>query len=393
MKSLFLALLALLAVDLAAAQTYTESILYSFGAVPNDGSGPVGGLVMDSAGNLYGTTPTGGASNFGTVFKMSPKGVETILHQFSLSDGANPRAGLTFDKAGNLYGTTEWGGKNYGVVFKYSAKGVYSILHSFGVKSTDGQAPLGPVTLDASGNIYGTASQGGSTAGNCTQGTTGCGIIFKLSPTGVEHILYSFTGALDNGAAPSWNVSRDASGNLYATAYGGDSQGILLKLTPQNVGTVLYSGLVDSYFLDEQGTFYGTWQGSVSGGGFGTWQFADSTYTLDYFCEACVGGSPYGWDPSGPLHYYDDLLYGTTEQGGSYYTGQYDQMGGGVVYSFAPSSKLEQVLYSFPNPGTTTTDGWNPNSGVIMDSAGNLYGTTSSGGAYGAGTVFKLTKN
>lgn len=149
-----------------------------------DGRNPFAGLVFDHKGNLYGTTLYGGASNYGTVFKVTASGKETVLYSFckqsECADGADPRAVLVFDQEGNLYGATSVGGAHdNGTVFKLTPSGKESVLYSFcaQVYCPDGARPYAGVVLDSKGNLYGTTYFGG-TAG----GTFDGGIVFKLVP-------------------------------------------------------------------------------------------------------------------------------------------------------------------------------------------------------------------
>ncbi len=399
---------------LAPAQTYSESILYSFGSSSGDGINPWSGLVMDGAGNLYGTTNVGGdlncpAINFnfdvgcGTVFKIDTLGNETILHTFhGGKDGANPVNSLTIDEAGNLYGITLYGGYKAGqggTVFKIRPSGKYSILHAF-TGAPDGQNPWGSLTLDAAGNIYGTTSLGGnsvSTPCKPRRGTPGCGIVYKLSPKGVETILYNFNGGSD-GAFPKGNVVLDSIGNLYgaATEAGPNNYGYLFKLSPQNELTNLYSfcsqincadGTLPSFLtLDSQGNLYGIAGAdgrSMNGFGFPGAIFEHSPAGLETtLATFCIGFTcPNGSGPYGNLLLDGATLYGTTYEGG-----QYEE---GTVYELSTAG-VETLLYSF---GFSEQAGMQPLSGVIADQAGNLYGTTLGGGSQGKGAVFKLTKN
>lgn len=397
MRARFLPLFLLLS-TVAGAQTYTETILHSFGSSTSDGTYPEGGMVMDSAGNLYGTTTYGGGTSCacGTAFKLSPNGTETILHIFTgKPDGALPLASLAIDKDGNLYGTTQVGGSySLGTVFKITAAGKYSVLHSFGKTASDGEYPYGPVIVDASGNLYGTTSAGGSTSTYCTteESFDGCGTIFKVTSAGGESVLYKFTGKND-GDFPTGNLLRDGKGNLYGingaglnSVYGVD-EGVLFEVTSKGVETTLYTFLAQPDFRyngtyvarNSNGNFYVGFGNGDCGVSEVTGSGAESDY---YFCVGCSSTSPSGYRLEGPLMFSAENLYGTTYEGGA--------NGVGVVYEFAPTSGVETVLYSF---GSSSTDGANPEAGVITDSAGNLYGTTNVGGAHGLGTVFKLTKN
>jgi uncharacterized repeat protein (TIGR03803 family) len=160
-------------------------VLYSFSG--SDGAYPYAGLIADASGNLYGTTYFGGANGEGTVFKMTPSGTETVLYSFSGSDGAYPYAGLIADASGNLYGTTHGGGANvsfgidYGTVFKLTPSGSETVLYSFS-GSSDGGFPYAGLIADASGNLYGTTYQGGA---------DGFGTVFKL--TGAGYVVAPFT--------------------------------------------------------------------------------------------------------------------------------------------------------------------------------------------------------
>jgi uncharacterized repeat protein (TIGR03803 family) len=204
--------------------TYTMSILYNFTGFA-DGGNPSDGVVIDSAGNLYGTSVSTQGVFGGAVFKLSPGAngayTETNLHVFrgDVADGNGPVGGLVLDSSGMLYGTTKWGsypgGGGAGTVFRISTSGTnYAILHSF-MTSSEGFNPLGRVLLDSAGNIYGTASTGGNA--NCVNG---CGTIFKLSPSvgGLydSTTLFQFSGG-NGGAAPSWALVLDSAGNLIGT--------------------------------------------------------------------------------------------------------------------------------------------------------------------------------
>jgi len=211
-----------------------ETVLYSFtgGA---DGGGPLAGLTFDSAGNLYGTTASGGGVPHygGVVYKLDPTGHETVLHSFTYgADGGFPWGGVTFDSAGNLYGTTWSGGPpsgdDPGVVYKVDPLGNFTAVYTF-TGFTDGGGSRSNVIFDSAGNLYGTTEYGGQ--GPCSY--FGCGVVFELDPTGHQTVLYSFSGGSD-GAQPGTGLIRDAAGNLYGTtAYGGSAgAGVVYQVTP-----------------------------------------------------------------------------------------------------------------------------------------------------------------
>jgi uncharacterized repeat protein (TIGR03803 family) len=230
---------------------WTEAILYNFNEKGNSGAGPEAGLISDSSGNLYGTTSGAGKYGYGTVFELSPEAdsswTATILHSFDvedgLKDGTYPMAGLTFDAAGNLYGTTYSGGEyNGGTVFELSPRAgggwTETILHSFNVETQgpeDGLYPLAGLTFDAAGNLYGTTQQGGN-LNYCTQ-ANGCGTVFELSPIAgggwTERVLHSFN--ITDGNYPSAGLVFGASGNPYGTTFSGgpeDDYGTVFEIIP-----------------------------------------------------------------------------------------------------------------------------------------------------------------
>src|SRR6266568_2312173 len=157
---------------------------------PPDGANPFAGLILDRAGNLYGTTESGGGTNNGgTIFQITSAGTETVLYRFAGgNDGEHPGANLLSDATGNLYGTTQGGGQfNLGTVFKYSATGQETVLYTF-TGGADGGTPKCHLIRDGQGNLYGTAESGGA---------SGMGVVFKLDPGGNETVLYSFKGGSD----------------------------------------------------------------------------------------------------------------------------------------------------------------------------------------------------
>jgi len=247
-------------------------VLHNF-AGGKDGAYPAAGLIMDKAGNLYGTTSMGGAHDSGTVFKVQKSGQEIVLHSFAGPNGANPFASLIQDPKGNLYGTTEFGGHfnqcagvraGCGVVFKLAPTCRERVLYKF-TGGADGSRPLAGLVRDEHGNFYGTTVAGGAVDG---------GAVFKLDKTGKETVLHSFTGP--DGVEPSPQLVRDRKGNLYGTALdGGPSDaGTLFEVNDAGFFNVLhdFDSTKDGYFLpaglfmDTKGNLYGTTQ---LGGSFG----------------------------------------------------------------------------------------------------------------------------
>jgi uncharacterized repeat protein (TIGR03803 family) len=244
-----------------------ESVFYSFTGTGGDSSEPLGGLVRDASGNLYGTTTY--YSGFGTIYKIDPTGKETILYNFAPSAGCDPYGSLVLDAQGNVYGTTaSCSSSGAGTVFKVDPTGTETALYTFSGR-TDGGEPEAGLIWDGKGNLYGTTFLGGSSS---------VGTVFKLDPTtGTETVLYNFTGGAD-GAYPAWaSLVRDRAGNLYGTtSQGGSSDfGVVFKLAPTGKLTVLHSfsgrdGKIPYGTLvrDKAGNLYGTtYAGGRYGGG------------------------------------------------------------------------------------------------------------------------------
>jgi uncharacterized repeat protein (TIGR03803 family) len=352
-----------------------ESVLYSFGS-GSDGQIPIAGLIQGADGNFYGTTLGGGANGNGTVFKITPAGVETVLWSFSGgSDGQNPAAGLILGTDGNFYGETGNGGANGGgTVFKITPAGVETVLWSFG-RGSDGQNPIAGLIQGADGNFYGTTQDGG---------TNGAGTVFKVTPAGVETVLWSF-GSGSDGQTPQAGLIQGTDGNFYGTTVSGSANGngMVFKLTPAGVETVLHSfaggsdGLnpAAGLILGTDGNFYGT---TLNGGtnGDGT-VFKITPAGVETVLHSFAGGSD-GWSPqAGLIQGADGNFYGTTLIGGT--------NGDGTVFKITPAG-VETVLHSFAGG----SDGQNPQAGLIQGADGNFYGTTFNGGANGDGTVFKF---
>jgi uncharacterized repeat protein (TIGR03803 family) len=268
--------LAVLRAQSAQAQTFT--ILHTFTGYPTDGEMPSGSMVMDAAGNLYGATAGGGTDELGTVFRLGPNAREKVLHNFTVQngDGLSPLGGVIRDQSGNLYGTTFGGGTHdLGAVFRVDAEGNETLLHSFAGGPTDGAYPyVGSLLLDQAGNLYGTTARGGA---------FGSGTVFKLDPASKLTLLHSFTGGPSDGATPlAASLVRDAAGNLYGiTYYGGSGDctdgvgfgcGTVFKVDTTGAETVLhsFSGAdgqwpIGDLLMDAAGNLYGTtWAGGPS---------------------------------------------------------------------------------------------------------------------------------
>ncbi len=299
----------------------------------NNGSDPTGGLIMDSSGNLYGTT--GGDDNEGTVFELAKgSGTITTLVTFNGTNGAGPTDSLIMDSSGNLYGTTAGGGVNDGTVFEL-AKGSHTITTLASFNGANGANPWAGVLMDSSGNLYGTTEIGGANDdGTVFEVVKGSGTITTLASFNGTEAGVPFIDT--NGETPLGGVVMDSSGNLYGTTYGA------LYGEPASAGTV---------FELAKGSGTITTLASFNGDGYSP-----------------VGGLL--MDSSGNL-------YGTTESGGA--------NGDGTVFEVGAGSGLITTMASFGG-----SNGDDPIAGLLMDSSGNFYGTTEQGGANGDGTVFEL---
>jgi len=387
-------LIGMVATQSAQGQTYT--VLHSFAGKRKDGASP-GGVVLDAAGNVYGTTNSGGTSNFGTVFKVDTGGNETVLYNFcsqpNCNDGRYPAAGLVWDAAGNLYGTTAaGGGSDGGTVFKLDATNTEAVLWSFHAGTRpDGYSPYAGVVWDAAGNLYGTTFLGG---------VYDNGTVYKLEPSGKETVLHSFTGGLD-GDGPDAGVITNGD-SLYGTVSSGGFgyRGTVFSLDKTGTGIALYQfrSPTDGEYpeaaliQDAAGRLYSTTYG---GGAYNL----GTVFRLDRNGSVTVlhsfsGGARDGAKPAaGLVRDAAGNLYGTTFYGGSGPCVLYGS-GCGTVFKLDTSGILT-VLYSF----TGGADGAFPSASLVLDTAGNLYGTTAEGGSgpcnsfgqNGCGVVFKLT--
>ncbi|MGB7585977.1 MAG: choice-of-anchor tandem repeat GloVer-containing protein [Terriglobales bacterium] len=342
---------------------YKETVLYKFGANGSkDGAYPAGGLIFDVTGDLYGTTQHGGAYNAGTVFELSPGAngwSETVLHSFgSSNDGAFPTSSLAIDSQGNLYGTTIQGGPyikcsysgsfySCGTAFELSpvsgGSWTYKLIHSFG-HNDDAYFPASGLTLDSAGNLFGECAQGG---------LYGKGTLYELSPgTGgswTEQIVHQWGNGTD-GSYPYGGLIFDSAGNLYGTTSQSGVKG--------NMGTVFELAPTQSGWVEQNQYYFGI--------------NTDGQFPFSGLLRDGAGN-----------------LYGTTHNGGS--------QGYGIVFELTPVSGgwTEEILYNLSG----STDGGISSATLVMDAAGNLYGTTWYGGNVpqcitgpvpGCGVVFKI---
>ncbi|HEY5048247.1 MAG TPA: choice-of-anchor tandem repeat GloVer-containing protein [Rhizomicrobium sp.] len=340
------------AIPQAQAQTY--SVLHRFRGHP-DGFGP-NGVFRDAAGNLFGTGIFGGAYDNGTVFELDTAGTLSVVHSFKgfpSTDGSFPAAGVVGDDAGNLYGTTTFGGKDpsEGTLYKLDQTGKLTILYSFCRKQgcTDGEYPASIPVLDPAGNLYGTAMSGG----NCSQ-VGGCGVVFELSSAARYKVLHTFTGGADGATpAPGGGLVRDSQGNLYGTVIAGGD------LNCSYLGS---SGCGTLFKIDAAGAF------SV----VHTFEGPDGTSPAPGLVFDAAGN-----------------LYGATNGGGTPAKKCFLAGGCGVVFKMTPAGD-ETVLHSFCS-SKSCDEGALPQTGVAVDSAGVVYGTTEFGTHQTDwGTVFRL---
>jgi len=369
-----------------------ETVLWNFGQ-GSDGTRPDAALVLDGAGNLYGTTNHGGDHTRGTIFTIKTDGSGyAILHHFAggVDDGAVPFGALVLDDAGNLYGTTFGGGSGsaeHGTVFTIKTDGTgFNVLYRFQGGASDGEFPMAGLILDATGTLYGTTTSGGYTF--CQYN---CGTVFSLATDGTNYrVLRTFPTPDCQGTYLSAPLVMDADGNLYSTTeYGpgtnNQDSGTIFKLSADGTTCEKLWTFTDiphdgehpegGLILDGAGTLYGTTiMGGTVGGGIVFSIATDRSYTpLHNF-----GGPDGGYSQAGLV--LDGLgnLYGTTLQGGA--------SGRGTVFTLPTDGSAFNVLYAF----TGSNDGNGPNSAVVLDGVGSLYGTTVAGGTHSQGVVFTL---
>jgi uncharacterized repeat protein (TIGR03803 family) len=385
------------------AQSY--SVLTSFNGT--DGSQPAASPIIDNSGNVFGTTGLGGASNYGVVYELVNNGggsyTNTTLHSFAggTTDGCYSYGGLLMDPSGNLYGVAAGcGAYNAGVIYELAKSGgtyMESVIHTFR-GGPDGATPVGSLVMDAKGNLYGTTDQGAG--GNCY---AGCGTVFQLmhrSDTWTKKVLHSFKNNGVDGWYPEAGVTLDSKDNIYGTTSRGGSyqEGAVFRLSPPTKTRKSYQETIIH-------TFYGGIDGCAPSSGV----LFDSSSNLVGATGGCGQynyGTVYQLMPAGKTYRIDVILqfngtngappcdwagdaaidssgnvYGVAYGGGAY--------GAGTVFKLASGSFAYTDLHDFDTNGT---DGYLPYGGVSLDSSGSLYGATKVGGlSTNYGTVWQIT--
>jgi uncharacterized repeat protein (TIGR03803 family) len=391
-----------------------------------DGGFPFGNLVKAADGNFYGLTSAGGSFSGGTIFKLTPAGVFTVLKHFNSADGIQPHGQLAIGTDGNFYGVTYRGGANgFGTIFKLTTTGVYSVLKSL-TFATDGGYALGSLVRASDGNFYGITSDGG---------TNGDGTIFKVTPTGVYTVLRHLKATTDGGSSRS-NLVQAADGFLYGMNYAGGTHGtgVIFKISTSGTFTVLRNLTLatdggypfGTMIVGTDGSLYGTNSaGGVANGGTIFKMTTAGVYTvLKALTLATDGGTPkgslfkgsdgnyYGLNSDGGSNLFgtafkisatgtytvltrfngglnggaplesliqatDNAFYGTTSIGGTTNTGTVFKICGGNT----------TVLYSFKGSPQSQF----PKGSLVQASDGNFYGLAAEGGTSGGGIVFKIT--
>ncbi len=397
-------LLVLLLLCVSAAQAATNGkVVFSFSGGP-DGGDPAGEIVFDHAGNAYGTTVVGGSFSCGTVFQLTPVAggfQETVLYNFSCGfDGKNPYGGVTLDSSGNLYGTTVAGGSGgicagdgCGTVYELTKSGstwTESVLYNF-TGGDDGFGPGGGLVFDKFGNLYGTTPDGGSGFN---------GVVYQLVPAGngqwTQNVLHAFTGGSDGGVGSLGRLLLDSSGNLYGvTELGGAQQaGTAYRLSKSN-GQVTFTTLYAFQGQPDAGSPYGGFALGPDGNLYGTTYFGGTSgngtiFRLEPqhgFKETVVYSFNGGSDGASPT---------STPAFDSHHNLYVTTSAGGnpscdcgavIEVSPSPGGVKETVLHGF----LSTFDGGNPYYGLNPDAAGNLFSTTATAGVKGDGIIFSFT--
>lgn len=340
-----------------------------------DGAHPYGHLTLASDGNFYGITYNGGSTGAGTIFKLTPGGVYSVIHTLTLAtEGANCYSSLTEGSDGNLYGTTYGGGQySYGTVFKVTKGGTLTVIKQ--LNAADGTHPQSDIIEAKDGNFYGTCYNGGQFS---------TGVIFKITKAGVYSVVKNFSPSADGGY-PYGGLMLDTDGSLYGiTSYSGSKGGgtvykfttagaysVIHPIDYNTEGNTSYSALVKGndgslYAMTSAGGTYnfGTIFKTTTGGSF---------TVVANFNGAVLGNAPYSSFIKGK----DSAYYCTTSAGGAYGYGSIVKICGGKA----------TALFSF----NKSANGAYPKGDLLLASDGNFYGMTSSGGTNGVGTIFKIT--
>ena len=368
------------------------TVLHSFAGSPSDGANPYSSLLLDSSGSLYGTTVNGGNdalySEFGTVFRMRPDGSSfSVLHMFKVSDGEAPDCPLILDGSGHLFGTTSSGGLDsmgdtMGVVFSLAIDGSdFKILHTCPLFAPEGVTPDGSLALDSAGVLYGSASRGG---------LYNRGTLFRIGSDGsafkVIHVFTGGMGYVADGDTPVGSLVMDDNGYLYGvTSNGGSGRvtnaGTIFKVGSDGKGFFVLHSFGNSFpvdgelpqaglVLDDTGTLYGT---ASIGGSFSVGiVFKIKTDGTGFsVLHSFAGDGSEGESPQAPLAV-DSAgnLFGTT---------------GIAIFVVRTDGTGFKVIHSFSGP-----DGASVYAGVTLDGLGNLYGTASAGGTFNGGTIFRM---
>jgi uncharacterized repeat protein (TIGR03803 family) len=446
------ALVVSLSLTLVAFAQSNEQILYSLQG-GTDGSIPEGRIVFDSDGNLYGATNEGGASQCGMVYQLSPPLIfgspwtETAIYSFRCKangDAAYPLGGLAIDDAGNLYGTTAYGGAGNcllsgalmgcGTIFELSpppkqgGEWTESIIYSFPTDAKEGYVPWGDLVFDSKGNLYGATQFGGGHGTYCNGYYVYCGAVYELSPPSqqgdpwTERVLHGFSGVtpaevMGDGANPNGDLILDSAGNVYGTTFfGGFTVGLCKKpkgslgcgtvfeLSPPGAPggdwteAILHrfdckdgDNPAASVTADEEGNLYGTTYGGPGPYGM-AFRLNKPTNSQQVWTETALylfGANNNGWNPGAGLTF-DSIgrLYGTA-------IGTYPPYHG-EIYRLAetnPNGSFDiDVFYDFAG----STNGGNPYGPLIFDQAGNIYGITQAGGTGtaclgGCGTIYEIS--
>ena len=343
------------------------------------GKNPTGGLIQGADGSYYGMAKWGGTfNNYGTIFKITSAGILTVLHQFNFTtDGANPFGDLTLGLDGNFYGLTSAGGINsHGTIFKITPAGIFTLLRSF-LYASDGADPQGTLVRVADGNFYGITRRGGS---------TGWGTIFKVTPAGVYSVIKTLNGTTDGGYCYG-SPAKATDGNFYGITYTGGTfnHGTVFQVTPTGAYTVLRnlntadgftSTTTNSLVQHTDGFLYGMmYGGGVNGTGTIFKISTTGSFTLLHNLVTHPDGAyPYGSLIAGT----DGNLYGMTSGGGLF--------NGGTIFKISTTGTYTRI-----KDLTLATDGGNPQGNLFQGSDGLYYGMTYSGGSNLYGTAFKVS--